>query len=166
MKNKIGLIWLCTGLAPYIFTLIYSIYAIYNGISNCIIDYKEFGCDTYYGITGFAETWYIALYVLFPIFLVFLFFIILGFTKTRHTDITRSRLLLIFGVSPFLLAMFLLIFACLANPSISISYLFADIFMKHFFVVISEFIGIVLILISLKKLKDAEEKQESKKKNA
>ena len=166
MKNKVGLIWLCTGISPYIFTLICSIYAIYNGVSNCIIEFKEFGCDRYYGITGFAETWYIALYILFPIFLVFLFFIILGLTRTRHTEMSRSRLLLVFGISPFILAMFLLIFACLANPSISISILFAKIFIRQFFVVASEIIGIILILIALRRIKIAEEKTKSKKKNA
>ena len=156
--KKVGKIWLWIGLVPYILTMIYSIYAIYNGISNCVVGFEKYRCDVYYGLSGFAQTWYMAIYILYPIYLVFLFFIILGLSKTRRTEHTEIRSYLSFGISPFLLAMFLLIFACIADPNTSISTLFVDIFMKHFFVVVSELIGIILILIGVVKMQILENK--------
>lgn len=156
-KKNYGVVWIILGVVPYVLLLALSINSIFNGINSCAFE-KMYGCTEYTGLKGFAETWYLALYIFFPVFLVLLLFIILGLSKAKLTFQNRSRLFLTFGLAPFLLALFLLIFACMVQPEVSISSLFRDIFMRHFFVVISEVIGIIFILIGLKGFKTKKKK--------
>ena len=146
MKNKTGLIWTILGVIPYLLTCIYSVISMFIGANTCLLDVGYGVCEKVYGLRGFGQIWYMFLYILFPAYLVFLFFIILGFSKKRMTKVTSNRMLLLFGASPFLLSLFLFLCASLANPGGNLAYIFSSIFINHFFIVISDFIGFFFIL--------------------
>lgn len=161
MKKKEGLFWIALGSIPYIILLCFAVYSAIFGIDTCFF-IKGTHCIVLYGLRGFGEACYISLSVLFLFFLLFLLFIIHGFSRKRLNAIARSRVLLVFGIAPFVLALFTLLFAAIANPSFAFSDLFSSIFMRQFSVVISEFIGIVFILLGLRNLKIAENKKKKK----
>ena len=158
MKNKTGFLWLLLGVVPYVITLIYSIISMFIGVNTCLLDYGFGYCDVVYGLRGFGQVWYMALFILFPVYLVFLFFIILGFSKRRMTAVTRNRMLLLFGGAPFALSLVLFLCACLANPGGNLASLFSSIFVNHFFIVIADFIGVFFILMALSGLKKNDNK--------
>ena len=146
MKNKIGLIWFLLGGIPYALTCCFAIVSMFIGVNSCILDVGYGLCEVVYGLRGFGQVWYMVLYILFPLYLVFLFFIILGFSKKRITTVTLNRMLLLFGASPFALSLFLFLCACLARPGSNLASLFSSIFINHFFIVISDCFGLLFIL--------------------
>lgn len=157
MKKKIGFGWAIAGIIPYILTLIMSIISMFNGINTCLVIASYTICDYVFGLKAFGQVWYMAIHVWFPLYLAFLFFMILGFSgEEKMTIYKKSKLLLLFGISPFALSLALFLFSCLANAGYPISVLFSDIFINHYFIVFSDFIGIFLILLGISGLQKVE----------
>lgn len=160
MKKKIGKGWAIIGVIPYILTLIMSVIAMFNGINTCLVISSYTICDYVFGLKAFGQVWYMALHVWFPLYLAFMFFMILGFSgEDKMTLFKRSKLLLLFGISPFALSLCLFLFASLANAGYNISAIFSDIFINHYFIVIADFIGIFLILLGISGLQKVEKKK-------
>ena len=114
MKNKMNLIWVGVGLVPYVITLVYSVIVMFLGTSSCVVTASSKSCQTLFGLNAFGHVWFVWLYLLFPLFLSCLLFIILGLSGKRMTYIKRNKLLIIFGVSPFALAIAMILFRCLS----------------------------------------------------
>lgn len=163
MKNKMGLIWFILGIIPYVITLIYSIISIFAGVSTCFLNSDYNFCDRIYGLNAFGQVWYMCLYIFFPVFLIGLLFIVLGLFKSR-SSITRNIMILLFGATPFILSLLCFLSGCLTNTVYSVSVLFSDIFVKHFFIVFSDFIGIIFILIGLRNIREDDLKNKKKDK--
>ena len=165
MKKKIGFGWAIIGIIPYALTLIMSIIAMFNGINTCLVIASYTICDYVFGLKAFGQVWYMLLNIWFPLYLAFMFFMILGFSgEDKMTSFKRNKLLLLFGIAPFGLSLCLFLFSCLANAGYPISALFEDIFMNHIFIVGSDFIGIVLILLGINGLQKEEQKSKKNKK--
>lgn len=159
MKNKIGLFWLVLGIIPYVITLIFSIISIFTGVSTCFLNTGYYFCDTVNGLRGFGQVWYMSLYIFFPVYLICFLFIVLGLFKSHYRSITRNRMVLLFGAAPFFLSLVCFLCGCLSDTSIAISDLFTEIFVKHFFIVFADFMGIIFILIGLHGLKIIDNKK-------
>ena len=153
MKNSRSIIWFIIGSIPYIITFIYSILSIFIGVSSCLLSKKYGICEPMYGFRAFGQVWYILLYTFYPVYLVFLLFMILGYSNKKMNAVTRNRMFLLFGAAPFVLSLLLFLFACLASPNINLASLFSSIFIHHFFIVVSDIFGIVCILFSLYRLR-------------
>lgn len=159
MKNRAGFVWFIVGVIPYIITFIYSVYSMFAGVSTCFFSKHYEFCNQVSGLQAFGQVWYMCLYVFFPVYLVFFFFMILGLFKTHYTTITRNRMLLLFGAAPYMLSLVCFLCGCLADTNHSLSYLFSDIFIRHFFIVFADFVGILFIVIALRGLKLLENKK-------
>ncbi len=162
MKNKMGNSWFIIGIIPYIITLIFSIISIFTGVSTCFLNSDYYFCDVVTGLSGFGQVWYMLLYIFFPVYLICFLFIILGLFKNNKASITHTRMLLLFGAAPFILSLICFLCGCLADTMSSIYILFSDIFVRHFFIVFADFMGIVFILIGLHRLKQVENKKTRK----
>lgn len=161
-KDKMGTIWFIIGLLPYIITLTVSIAAIFKGTSTCFLTTGYGLCDHVEGFKAFIEIWHLALEVLYPIFLVCTFFIILGINNYRMTELNKNRLLLIFGSIPFILSISLFLLACISMTTKSIYTIFSEVFINHYFIVFSNFIGLFVVLLGLSGLNKLENEKKEK----
>ncbi len=159
-----GTIWFIIGLLPFMITLSISIVAIFNGTSTCFLTSGYDLCDRVEGFRAFIEIWYLALEVLYPLFLVGSFFILLGANNYRMTELNKNRLLLMFGSIPFILSISLFLLANVSLYGKPISFIFTEIFINHFFIVFANFVGLFVVLAGLSGLSKLE--QEKKKKEA
>lgn len=161
-KDKMGTIWFIIGLLPYIITLTVSIIAIFTGASTCFLTTGYGLCDRVEGLKAFIETWHLALEVLYPIFLVCTIFLVLGINNYRMTELNKNRLLLIFGSIPFILSIALFLLACTSMTTKSIYTIFSEVFINHYFIVFSNFIGLFVVLAGLSGLSKLENEKKNK----